>query len=114
MIDASVLLAASEKQHPISSSCRELLMLVLEICHRAVYTDLLRHEVEARPRERGKRPSAFAVRWLATMRSRRKLIVEPDRQHAGLRESVEALAVSEKVRTILEEDLYLIEAAICA
>jgi hypothetical protein len=67
VVDASVARSAGETSHPDSVLCREFLLAILKICHRVVLTP----ETE---REWHRHASRFSMRWLATMRSRRKVV----------------------------------------
>jgi hypothetical protein len=67
VVDASVARSAGETSHPDSTLCREFLLAMLKICHRVVLTP----EIE---REWRQHASRFSMRWLATMRSRRKAV----------------------------------------
>jgi hypothetical protein len=65
VVDASVAGAAGERSHPSSQMCRQFLLDMLTICHKAVMSPELMTEW-------GNHASNYSVRWLAAMRSKRK------------------------------------------
>jgi len=106
VIDASVLRAAGQSDHPTSHRCRAFLDEVLRICHKAVVsgsaaTEWRRHS------------SRFSLAWQAAMASRGKLMYEDPPPVADLRTAVDALtAAADQVAAT--KDLHLVEAALAA
>jgi hypothetical protein len=104
VVDASVVRSAGETSHPESVLCREFLQAILEICHRVVLTP----EIE---REWRRHASRFSMRWLATMRSRRKVVdTNPTITLALLLDSCPDL--SGRRFEAVEKDCLLIDAAL--
>jgi hypothetical protein len=66
VIDSSVLQAAGETDHPVSSACRKCLMSVLTICHHYVRTSDI--DEERKPHQ-----SSFSRKWWVRMAGRGKL-----------------------------------------
>jgi hypothetical protein len=60
VIDASVLRAAGETEHPTSVACRNALRAVLDICHHAVMTPDIRREWDSHM-------SRFSRKWWRSM-----------------------------------------------
>lgn len=98
VIDASVAAAAGQTLVPDSRRCREFLQAVLRISHRATMTPQLRAEWI-------KHQSLFAARWLAEMRSKRKVENFADVRNEELRADAPNTPSAQK-------DLHLIEAAL--
>jgi hypothetical protein len=111
-IDASIVLAAGEKEEGSSSSCRRVLQEILSVCHKVVITDAIRDEWVKRPVERGKRPSKFGLIWRGSMTARKKIVRLTPLPDSGLREKIDKLTLSDEDRTEIEADLHLIEAAL--
>jgi hypothetical protein len=65
VIDSSVLQAAGETEHPVSSACRKCLMSVLTICHHYVRTSDI-------DEERRHHQSKFSQKWWVHMAGRGK------------------------------------------
>src|SRR3954452_5022187 len=69
VIDASIARAAGDSStHPTSRNCRDFLLIVLEICHRAVMTAPILEEWN-------RHQSRFASTWRKSMMARKKLEV---------------------------------------
>ena len=68
VVDASVLRAsgAEDAVHPVPANCRDLLKLILEVCHRTAVTDPI---VE----EWNRHQSRFARQWRGSMNARGKM-----------------------------------------
>jgi hypothetical protein len=104
VIDADVAAQAGRKGDPISAACRQTLIESLTICHRAVMTAEIRGEWD-------RHQTMFAKIWLASMKSRRKLVerdVVPDK---SLRAALAREAVSRYQEALMEKDIHLIESA---
>jgi len=103
VVDASVARSAGETSHPDSVLCREFLLAILKICHRVVLTP----EIE---REWRRHASRFSLRWLASMRSRRKVVdVSPTITLASLLDGSRDLAG--RRLDAVEKDCLLVDAA---
>jgi hypothetical protein len=98
VIDASVALAAGLTMKPDSRRCREFLLAVLRISHRAAMSVRLRAEWK-------RHQSLFAARWLADMTSRGKVEEVVDAPNERLRAEAPATISAQK-------DLHLVEAAL--
>jgi hypothetical protein len=109
VIDASVARAAGQagSRSSPSAPCREFLLDVLNICHRAVMSPKLRDEWR-------RNASRFARKWHKQMTARRKIInlgCEPDQEVEKL---MHKHRCSDRERAALMKDLHLIEAALAA
>jgi hypothetical protein len=103
VIDACVASSAGEtSEDPTSRCCREFLEEVLQICHRMVLTSELR-------REWNDHCSPFALRWWATMESRR--MVERVEEKRDIRPDISSSARSSSTRKAMLKDAHLIGAA---
>jgi hypothetical protein len=106
VVDASVARAAGESEHPVSSSCRRILIAIREICHRVVMTEALQDEW-------GRHEGSFAVRWRASMCAKKKTPRTcAELQLSRLDEVCEHLSPGEQAA--LRKDIHLIEAACAA
>lgn len=102
VVDASVVRAAGETRHPVSSACRECLLSILKICHRVAQTAPIREEW-------GRHMSGFSRKWRRAMAARRKL--------PTVDESVVPLkwrrnAYSDSAKAAIDKDKGLLEAAL--
>jgi hypothetical protein len=105
VIDACVAGAAGLTEHPTSSSCRQFLETVRDVCHRVVFTEEIRLEWR-------KHRSRFAWGWYRAMAARRKVIHVSPTPHVHVRALIQKLPVSEAQREEIRKDVHLIEAAI--
>ena len=105
VIDACVARSAGVAERPISRSCREFLLAVLDICHRAVFTQELSREWK----DHG---SPFALRWRSSMIARKKIDWFSPAKHEQLRAEIEVMKVSDALRTEIRKDVHLVEAAL--
>ncbi|MBI4026476.1 MAG: hypothetical protein HY360_15935 [Verrucomicrobia bacterium] len=103
VIDASVVQSAGETSHPVSSACRESLLAVLNICHRAAMTDAIQAEWN-------KHLSRFSRKWRRSMAAHQK----PSERIKPTQVKVNTAGLSDANRTTIEKDLCLVEAAIAA
>ena len=103
VVDTSVMQAAGETQHPVSSACRVCLEEIRRICHRVAVTPAIQGEWKSHM-------SRFSRKWYASMTARRKLSVVPNPPHVHL--DVSGLSNSEK--RAVEKDRFLLEAALSA
>lgn len=101
VVDASVVKAAGETQHPVSSACRECLLSIRNICHRVAQTDPIREEWK-------RHLSIFSRKWKCSMIARRKLPSVSRLVHLELRWD----AYPDTARTAIKKDQKLIEAAL--
>lgn len=100
VIDASVMRSAGETEHPVSSACREALLVILRICHRVVTTDTIHDEWKSHM-------SRFARKWLCSMAAHRK----PSERVNPADVSVDMAEWSDLDQRVVAKDLRLIEAA---
>ncbi|HQL88132.1 MAG TPA: hypothetical protein PLH67_10995 [Lentisphaeria bacterium] len=101
VVDASVVRAAGETQHPVSSACRECLLSILEICHRVALTEPIREEW-------GRHLSRFSRKWKYRMAARRKLPTVDKTAPLKWRRD----AYSEPAKAAIDKDKGLLEAAL--
>ena len=106
-MDASVVRAAGETQHPTSSRCREFLLDILLICHRVVVSDDIMREWK-------KHASNYSLRWLAAMRSKGKIIHVVPAPSGLMVQIIECAEWEEKEIAAMQKDLLLILAALGA
>jgi len=103
VVDASVVQAAGETHHPVSSACRNCLEAIRRICHRVVVTPEMRDEWD-------RHMSNFTRKWRRSMAARRKpLQLVPA---ADFSMSTEGL--SEEDKATIEKDRCLLQAAFAA
>jgi hypothetical protein len=109
IVDACVMASAGEEdaEHPTSRQCRDFLVAVFEICHKAVYTPEMSKEWR-------QGTSRFARRWRTSMERRGKLLPLPSVIHPELDREVAALRLTASERAALLKDLHLIKAALAA
>lgn len=106
VIDASVARSAgTTEEHPTSRRCRQFLGAVLEICHHMVFTE----EVE---QEWKKHRSPFAIRWQATMESKRK--VDRITAQLDIRPGILSALTTEARRAAMLKDAHLVAAAMAS
>ncbi len=101
VVDASVVRAAGETEHPVSSACRDSLEAIRKICHRAVVTSPIREEWR-------RHMSKFSRKWYRAMAARRKLPTNINPSALKLRWD----AYSDSARAAIEKDAGLLEAAL--
>jgi hypothetical protein len=103
VIDASVMQAAGETAHPVSSTCRDALLAILEICHKVATTEKIRDEWK-------EHMSRFSRKWLHSMAAHRKYPhdVNPDKI------VLDTTGLPDEDCAAIEKDLHLIEAAFSA
>ncbi len=76
VVDASVARSAGEREHPTSAHCRLFLQTMLRLAHRVVMSADIEQEWR-------RHASVFSTRWLAAMRSRRRVVVVNRDDEAG-------------------------------
>lgn len=104
VVDSSITHAAGQSQVGASASCRQVLLNILEICHRIVVT-------EESLAESQRHLSKFSRLWLKSMYARKKVVKV---ENFDL-ECDKALAkFDEKQREIAQKDLFLLQAAVGA
>ena len=104
VVDASVVRAAGESNHPVSSSTRHFLNWVLELCHRVVLTPEIRAEWR-------RHQSKLARRWRLAMYARKQIVELNVAGDPDLRLRVVKGRGQDEAIAILK-DLHLIEAAL--
>jgi len=105
VVDTSIVVAASQTEHPVSTRCREFLLCILNVCHRVVMTQDLN-------RERKKHQSKFSVNWYAAMVRRGKVKKVSDVRNSELRSLIYQFASSAKKLEAMEKDVLLLEASL--
>jgi len=105
VVDTNVAKSAGESVHPTSEACRAVLETMLTRQHRVVLS-------ATQFREWQKHQSAYARRWLASMKAKNLwhvLTPEPD---SGLTERLHKLDCTDKVRAEMLKDVHLLESAL--
>jgi hypothetical protein len=107
VIDASIAHAAGPEGavHPTAKNCRDFLLAVLEVCHRAVFAPAIAAEWK-------RHQSSFARQWRVSMFARKKIDHVVVREDAGIRQQVEQLAEDDSQSADMLKDLHLVEAAL--
>lgn len=107
VIDSSVATASGGKAaaHATAVGCRDFLLAVLKICHKAVMTADIQKEWDDHQ-------SDFARGWRVQMRSKKKLIDPDVSPSTTLRSRIEDTATNKGDRKAILKDAHLIEAAI--
>lgn len=107
VVDASVARAAGgqDASFPVSKNCRDILLAVLEVCHRVVMTPAINEEWK-------KHQSNFARAWRVRMEARKKVLREQDLPQEELREKVAAAVPNDKRHEAVLKDFHMIEAAL--
>ena len=103
VVDASVVRAAGETEHPVSSACRNCLEAIRSICHRVALTEPIREEW-------GRHMSRFSRKWRRSMAARQKPITVLKPNQLELRWN----AYSDAARAAIEKDKGLLEAALAS
>jgi hypothetical protein len=106
IVDASVVRAAGESEHPISSANRNFLNAVLEICHRVAMTTQIGDEWR-------RHQSKATRRWKLAMYARKKIVLLYVSTNPELRLRLTQAHSPEETEAILK-DAHLIEAALRA
>jgi hypothetical protein len=109
VIDASVARAAGPEGavHPTAKHCRDFLLAVLGISHRAVFSQAIADEWK-------KHQSGFALAWRRSMFARKKIDRLDVPEDSTLREQLAQAATNEKGRTAMLKDAHLVEAALAS
>jgi hypothetical protein len=108
VVDTSVLRSAGgdAATFPTSKHCRDLLLAVLNICHKAVVGEALLTEWD-------KHQSRFARKWRLDMTKKKKIIRLHVPEQPGLRQQALAVhAISARDQDAILKDFHLAEAAI--
>jgi len=103
VIDTSVVCAAGQTEHPVSSACREVLYAVLNICHQAAVTTTMQKEWKDHM-------SHVSVRWRSSMTARKKLKTNFQPEKVFL----DCSQLTDGDRHTIEEDWHVLEAALSA
>lgn len=106
VVDATIVRAAGESNHPISSANRDFLNWVLDICHRVVMTTEIGDEW-------GRHQSKLTRRWRVAMHARKKLVTLQVQANTELRLRP-TLGRNAEERDAILKDTHLIEAALSA
>jgi len=102
VVDADVARSSGETDHPISSSCRRALILMLNNEHYFVACSQVRAEW-------GKHASGFAKRWLTSMIARKRVVfitASPDFATA-----LAQIDLNDKTKDVALKDAHLVDAA---
>ena len=107
VVDASVLRASgsTEAIYPAAANCREMLQIILDVCHRTAATAAILEEWN-------RHQSRFARKWRNSMYARGKVVSVPTAEcsdvHTALKQSQDLLA---NEISAAEKDLHLVAAA---
>ncbi len=99
VVDACVLRAAGEIEHPVSSRCRNTLNNILAICHHAVLDDRLREEWQRHASRRAKK-------WWGTMQRRGKID-----KASPYKAAIRFAGTTKEDREVIEKDRMLIDSS---
>jgi hypothetical protein len=107
VIDTSIASSAGgpDAKKPQSTSCRDFLIAVKDICHKIVWTPEISSEWK-------KHRSNFAQTWLTQMAGKKKIIYCNNVENEELRNRVAETGLSEKKIEAMLKDILLIEAAL--
>jgi hypothetical protein len=107
VIDACVAQAAGPQHsmHPRGKSCRDFLLAVLKVCHRADFSAALKTEWK-------QHHSKFALEWQTSMFARKKIEHLDMEEDPQLRERICNAAENDGQEAALIKDCHLIEAAL--
>jgi hypothetical protein len=106
VVDATIVQAAGESNHPISSANRDFLNWVLDICHRVAMTTEIGDEW-------ARHQSKLTRRWRVAMYARKKIVTLQVQANTELRLRLTLGRGAEEREAILK-DTHLIEAALSA
>lgn len=102
VVDADVARSSGETEHPVSSSCRKVLVLMLNNQHSFVACPLVLAEWK-------KHASIFAKKWLSSMIARKQVAfvdATPDFANA-----LAVLDLDERIKSVALKDAHLVDAA---
>jgi hypothetical protein len=106
VIDASIAAAAGDgAHHPVSKHCREFLVAVLEICHRAAFCRELLSEWKDHE-------TSFALKWRRQMVSKKKMVSSDACQISELRSAIEESGLGHRQQRAMAKDCHLIGLAL--
>jgi hypothetical protein len=107
VIDACVARAAGgeDAEHPKSKTCRDFLISVLEVCHRAVMSPEVYEEWK-------NHQSGFARRWRVGMVARKKIHFQECRENEMIRQEIERAAPTQTALDVMMKDIHLVENAL--
>ncbi|MBR7907568.1 hypothetical protein [Burkholderia cenocepacia] len=103
VVDADIARSAGETMHPISSSCRKILDLILRNEHKFVACKKLR-------REWSDHSSSYATKWLASMIARKQVCFVEN--HDKIATLINSLELNEKNKAIALKDCHIVDVAI--
>lgn len=109
VVDASILRAAGGEQatFPLSKTCRDVLLAILEVCHHAVLNRMIGEKWR-------KHCSRFARTWRVSMEARKKIHRLDETAETGLRSLLTQAIQNPRQRDAALKDAHLVEAAIDA
>jgi hypothetical protein len=103
VVDASVVRAAGDTEHEVSTACRSSLEAIRHICHRVAVTPEIRDEWD-------RHMSRFSRKWRRSMAARRK----PLQPVTATDLVLDMAGLSENECVAIEKDRCLLEAAVSA
>lgn len=103
VVDTSIARAAGESKVEVSSTCRAVMLTILEVCHRVISTPATREEAR-------RNWSRFSRKWLTSMHARKK--VERLDEVPSIDWNPAYNEMTDKQRQIAEKDTFLVEAAL--
>ncbi|MGX4585518.1 hypothetical protein [Paenibacillus chitinolyticus] len=107
IIDASVARSAGETNHPTSLNCRSFLQEFRATNHKIYMTPKISEEWN-------KHQSKFSLQLRTHLIARKRWVYVKDEENLEVREVIQRMAASEKVKKEVDKDIHLVEAAIKA
>lgn len=108
VIDTCIAKSAGKTEHPVSSSCRKVLITILVACHRLVFTKKIAEEWN-------KHKSIYTTTWLNSMNSKKKVEwIEPSKKNQKVKDlhnKINNSNIEGGDRKALDKDLFLVIAA---
>jgi hypothetical protein len=106
VVDASVAQSAGKGIHPTSRMCREFLLDMMTICHKAVVSPEIMLEWK-------NHASVFSISWLTAMRAKRKIVTVETGADGGYEVRIQdASGFTPQQILAMEKDLLLLLAAL--
>ncbi len=107
VLDTSIVAAAGDTEHPVSTRCREFLLCILNVCHRIIMTQDLNREWE-------RHQTKFSVEWNTWMTRRGKVKKISKVRNDELRAVIYHSAPTLKKLEAMENDILLLEASLAS
>ncbi|RZK23797.1 MAG: hypothetical protein EOO63_17510 [Hymenobacter sp.] len=105
VVDTNVARSASESQHPVSDTCRQVLEAMMTNQHRVVLSATQYWEWQ-------KHQSGYAKAWLTRMMGKKLHVVLTPEPDSGLTDTIHKLECTDKARAEMLKDAHLLESAL--